>query len=102
MPRALSALRCSRPRVTFSFCLDLDDVMNINSQCIYAFHFSFLFFFFFFFFLYKCCHAGPYFVLTYHILYKLYCLGYVCMVSEFCQKQQTLLSSSVAFYEYDA
>ena len=34
------SLRCSRPRVTFSFCLDLDDVMNINSQCMYAFHLS--------------------------------------------------------------
>ena len=34
------SLRCSRPRVTFSFCLDLDDVMKINSQCMYAFHLS--------------------------------------------------------------
>ena len=34
------SLRCSRPRVTFSFCLDLDDVMNINSQCMYEFHLS--------------------------------------------------------------
>ena len=52
MPRALSVIRCgSRPRVTFSFCLALDDVMNINSQCIdmYAFHLSgFIFNFFLF------------------------------------------------------
>ena len=34
------SLLCSRPGVTFSFCLDLDDVMNINSQCMYAFHLS--------------------------------------------------------------
>ena len=34
------SLRCSRPRVTFSFCLDLDDVININFQCMYAFHIS--------------------------------------------------------------
>ena len=37
------SLQCSRPGVTFSFCLDLDDVMNINSQCMYAFHLSDLF-----------------------------------------------------------
>ena len=101
MPRALSVIRCgSRPGVTFSFCLDLDDVMNINFQCMYAFHLSdFLKLFCCW---YQCCHAGPYFILTYHILYKLYCLGCVCMVSEFCQKQQILFSSSVALYEYHA
>ena len=70
---------------------------------MYAFHLSD---FLIDFLKYKCCHAGPYFVLTklltYHILYKLYCRGCVCMVSEFCQKKQILLSSSVALYEYDA
>ena len=40
-------LRYSRLRVAFSFCLDLDDVMNINSQRMYAFHLSYLFIYLF-------------------------------------------------------
>ena len=38
---------CSRLRVTFSLCLELNDVMNINSQRTYAFHLSFFCFVFF-------------------------------------------------------